>query len=144
MPETITARRGRCHPATKWITAIIAAANANRFIVLLPITPSVHIVRKWKQCAAEPYAGMTCAFASATPHMSLIGRFCCRSPLRAAATNDSVVVTLDSSIGGGGDDGAEQAGSGAAVLFVQSRSDRSGRPSGSRHCWCSRPVLGPR
>src|SRR5215213_9943323 len=42
MPETITAKRGRCHPATKWITAIMPAANANRFIVLLPIAPSVH------------------------------------------------------------------------------------------------------
>src|SRR3954452_22732069 len=40
--------------------------------------------------------------------MSGYGRFCCRSPLRAPATNDSVVVTLDSGIGGGGDDGAEQ------------------------------------
>jgi 1-acyl-sn-glycerol-3-phosphate acyltransferase len=25
MPDTITARRGRCHPATKWITVIIPA-----------------------------------------------------------------------------------------------------------------------
>ena len=45
------------------------------------------------------------------------GRFCCRSQLRAPASNDSVVVTLDSGFGGGSDDGAEQPGSGAAVLL---------------------------
>jgi hypothetical protein len=43
-------------------------------------------------------------------------RFCCRSPLKAAANNDS--LTLMGSAAGSGHDGAVGAGSRAAVLFV--------------------------
>src|SRR5260370_19378294 len=43
-------------------------------------------------------------------------RFCCRSPLKASANNDS--LTLTRSAVGMGHDGAGGAGSRAAVLFV--------------------------
>src|SRR5439155_20047703 len=48
--------------------------------------------------------------------MSVLCRFCCRSPLKASANNDS--LTLTRSAAGMGHDGSVGAGSRAAVLFV--------------------------
>ena len=47
---------------------------------------------------------------------SALCRFCCRSPLKASANNDS--LTLTRSAAGMGHDGSVGAGSRAAVLFV--------------------------
>jgi hypothetical protein len=51
MADTITARRGRCAAATRWMTTITTAAIANRCIGLLPISPSSIPPIEWKQCA---------------------------------------------------------------------------------------------
>src|SRR5437868_14650689 len=48
--------------------------------------------------------------------LSALCRFCCRSPLKASANNDS--LTLTRSAAGMGHDGSVGAGSRAAVLFV--------------------------
>src|ERR1700716_1937297 len=72
--------------------------------------------------------------------MSATGRFCCRSPLKAAANNDS--LTLTRSAAGVGHDGAVGAGSRAAVLFVLPGRGGAGRSPGPRDFSCARSVVG--
>src|SRR3982074_2980620 len=72
--------------------------------------------------------------------MSVSCRFCCRSPLKAAANNDS--LTLTRSAAGVGHDGAVGAGSRAAVLFVLPGRGGAGRSPGPRDFSCARSVVG--
>src|SRR5262249_51705780 len=55
----------------------------------------------------------------AAMHMSLNGRFCCRSLLQAFLVGDSVAVMRFAT--GAGDDGAAEARPGAVFLFISSR-----------------------
>src|SRR6266446_4017829 len=66
-----------------------------------------------KESASPPPAMRTSTVATET---SVSCRFCCRSPLKASANNDS--LTLTRSAAGMGHDGSVGAGSRAAVLFV--------------------------
>src|SRR5215217_1435654 len=90
------------------------------------------------QRSAEVQGGaILCPLCSALRNLSRTslrsekGRFCCKSCLKWLPNSDSVVLIRISA--GACDDGAEQPGSGAAVLFIQSRRDRTGRPPGASH-----------
>src|SRR5258705_5346994 len=93
----------------------------------LPVSKSSLLIPQQRTCGAH--------FGT-----SAQGRFCCRSRLKRLPNSDSVVLTRTSAEIG--DDGAEQPGTRAAVLFVQSRRGRAARSPGTRNCPRSRSVVG--
>src|SRR5258706_12070579 len=72
--------------------------------------------------------------------MSVSCRFCCRSPLKTSANNDS--LTLTRSAAGMGHDWLVGAGSRAAVFFVLPLRGGARRSPGARDCSSARSILG--